>query len=170
MLRKSRIDLTPKVTAALNLLSELRHGRAYNDVFQRPLQLVSIHDVPRIKSFPRALVIRNYDPVEGTVGCVHPALYLKKFKLDCVSWFKESYHNPLKSDFQKYDVFSDEYVILWSNRDGWEQLNAIEKGVLWVGVSHLGSGNIRVNSFGTDYWINDQHHGTGSDRILLPRI
>lgn len=168
-LSSKRIDFTEKVIAAMELLTQLRFGTAYDHLYNRPLKHVSAYDIPEMKSFPQPLVIDNYGRMKGTVECQHPKFYLRNFNLDCVSWFKETSWDPRESDPTKYDWFSDEYVILWSNRKEWNR--APEKGVVWVGMSRLDGGGIRINSFGIDFWIRKtlptEHHG--HEKILLSR-
>lgn len=170
-LSKKRIDFMPKVTAALDVLAQLRFGGAYDYLYQKPLPYVSVYEIPNRESFSEPCVIDMYGREKGTLGCMHPKFYIQNFKLDCISWFTEDHWDPQKSDCYKYDTFSEEYVILWSNRKNWRSSCSLEHGTLSVGVSHLNDGQIRVNSFSIDYWIHDAipTEYRGHRCILLPR-
>lgn len=165
-LSKRKVDIMPKCAAALDVLAQLRIGSAYDYLYQNPLQYLSVYKVPKCESFRSPYVIDMYGRESGTVGCMHPKFYLQGFKLDCVSWFTEDHWDPRKSDCDKYDTFSEEYVILWGNRKNWNK-GSTEHGTLSVGVSHLGKGLVQVNSFRIDYWIRGEHRGHPC--ILLPR-
>ena len=166
---KKRIDFTEKVTGAMELLNQLRFGNTYDQLYNQPLKYVSVRDIPKMDSFPEPLVVDHYGRMKGTVQYTHPRLYLMNFSLDSVNWFPEWSWDPERSDPFKYDWFSDEYIILVSNRKRWNKTP--EQGTVSVGVSHLEGGGIRINSFSINYWIKGVKEGKncGHEKILLSR-
>ena len=169
MFEKSSMNFPPKVTAAMDVLYELRNGRKYNYIFDRSLQVISFEDLKALDR-NRDPVVVNVHHADGRLAIYrHPRVVLRDFKLDRCSWFEEKDWNPEKSDCTKLDMRSNWYVILWSGHKTWNHFGG-KKGVLWVGVSQTAKEVVRVNSFGINWYDGMIEDCYRTDCILLPRL
>jgi hypothetical protein len=162
MFGKKHIEVMPKVATLLDVLYEIRMGTKYDYVYERPLRTVSLFDIPA--STPEPIAMVGHQRSGEVIEYRHPKHFLGDFALDHISWFAAC-PDPKSADPFKFDSFSSEFVLAWSGKKNWG--NAVSKGILWVGITLLEHQQVRVNSFGLDYWINHTHHG--HDSIILPR-
>jgi hypothetical protein len=166
MFSKTSIDFPQKVSVALDMLSELKHGKKYDAVYGTKLKRVRLSSIPE-EVGPLPIVIDDMAQ-DGEVVLQNPSTILQEFMVDHCNW-TQAEKDVRSADRQMYDKQSDWYVILWCNHKRWNQ--APYRGTISIGLTQLPKESPVINSYDIKILTKGWSHAIeGHSRVLLPKV
>lgn len=167
MFLKTSIEFPPKVTAALDVLFDLRSGK-YDQYYDRPLQWVSIADARKKDYAYTDAVYVDHTAVKKEIVLPNPSEHLRGFSVDYCNWFKDERKGKDRETVEifSFDGISDWYVMLWHNHSQ-EFFSGSRKEKIVVGITQLPKQPPKVNSYSLH--LGDWKDTKGHHALLFPR-